>query len=47
MALLMGGAMAVVMLGFMWGMHQNTRVNVGILAGASVLMGAALFLSRL
>jgi len=46
MALLMGGAMAVVMLAFMWSMHQNTRVNVGILAGAFVLMGVALFLSR-
>jgi hypothetical protein len=46
MALLMGGAMAVVMLGFMWGMHQNKRVNVAILAGAVALMGAALALSR-
>jgi len=46
MALLMGGAMAVVMLAFMWSMHKDTRVNIGILAGAFVLMGVALFLSR-
>jgi hypothetical protein len=46
MALLMGGAMAVVMLSFMWGMHANRRVNVAILAGSFVLMGGALWLSR-
>jgi hypothetical protein len=46
MALLMGGAMAVVMLAFMWGMHKNRRVNIGIVAGAVVLMGVALWLSR-
>lgn len=46
MALLMGGAMAVVMLSFMLGMHRNRRVNIAILAGAFVLMGVALWLSR-
>jgi hypothetical protein len=46
MALLMGGAMAVVMLGFMWGMHQNRRINLLIIAGAVVLMGVSLWLSR-
>jgi uncharacterized membrane protein YsdA (DUF1294 family) len=46
MALLMGGSMAVVMLGFMWGMHKNTKVNVGIVAASLALMGLALFLSR-
>lgn len=46
MALLMGGAMAVVMLGFMWQMHRNVRVNLAILAAAFTLMGAALWLSR-
>lgn len=46
MALLMGGAMAVVMLGFMWGMHRDTRANVLILAGAVALMATALWLSR-
>jgi hypothetical protein len=46
MALLMGGAMAMVMLAFMWSMHPDRKVNVGILAGAAVLMGVALWLSR-
>jgi hypothetical protein len=46
MALLMGGAMTAVMLGFMWGMHKNFKFNVAILAGACVLMGGALWLSR-
>lgn len=46
MALLMGGAMAVVMLSFMWSMHRNRRVNVAILAGAFMLMAGALWLSR-
>jgi hypothetical protein len=46
MALLMAGAMAIVMLGFMWGMHRNTRVNVAIVLGGFALMGAALWLSR-
>jgi hypothetical protein len=46
MALLMGGAMALVMIGFMWSMYENTRVNVGIVAGGVVLMAVALFLSR-
>jgi hypothetical protein len=46
MALLMGGAMGVVMLGFMWSMHKNIMVNVGIVAGAVCLMAVALWLSR-
>ncbi|HVM07715.1 MAG TPA: DUF305 domain-containing protein [Acidimicrobiales bacterium] len=46
MALLMGGAMGVVMLGWMWGMHKNVKINVGIIAGAFVLMAIALWLSR-
>jgi hypothetical protein len=47
MALLMGGAMAVIMLGFMWGMmYKNTRWNIAIVVGALVLAGSALFLSR-
>ncbi|CAN5790931.1 hypothetical protein BH23ACT12_BH23ACT12_20350 [soil metagenome] len=46
MALLMGGAMAVVMLSFMWSMHRIVLVNVAILGAAFVLMGAALWLSR-
>jgi len=46
MALLMGGAMGVVMLGFMWRMHGNVKMNLGILAAAFVLMGTGLWLSR-
>lgn len=46
MALLMGGAMAIVMLGFMWSMHPKRNVNIAILGGAAVLMGVALWLSR-
>jgi uncharacterized protein (DUF305 family) len=46
MSLLMGGAMAVIMLGFMWGMHKNRTVNVGILVAGFALMAAALWLSR-
>ena len=46
MALLMAGAMAVVMLGFMWGMHRSVRVNIAIVLGGLTLMGAALWLSR-
>ncbi len=46
MALLMAGAMAIVMLGFMWGMYSHTRVNVAIVAGGLALMGSALWLSR-
>ena len=46
MALLMGGAMAVVMLGFMWSMHGNLKANLAIFGAAFVLMGVALWLSR-
>jgi hypothetical protein len=46
MALLMGGAMAIVMLAFMWGMYKSTRVNVAIVIGGLLLMGGALWLSR-
>ncbi len=46
MALLMGGAMAVVMLGFMWSMHSNLKVNLAIFGAAFALMGVALWLSR-
>lgn len=46
MALIMGGAMAVVMLGFMWSMHGDLKVNLAIVGTAFVLMGVALWLSR-
>lgn len=47
MALLMGSAMAIIMLGFMWGMmYKNVRLNLAIVAGAIVLGLVALWLSR-
>jgi uncharacterized protein (DUF305 family) len=46
MALMMGGAMGVIMLGFMLGMYKNRRINIAIFAGAAVLFGISLFLVR-
>lgn len=46
MAILMGAAMAVVMMGFMGRMYENRRANVGILAGGVLLFGVALWLVR-
>lgn len=47
MALLMGAAMALVMLAFMAGMmYKNRRVNAAIVVGALLLGTAALSLSR-
>lgn len=46
MALVMGAAMAVVMLGFMLGMYSNNRLNVGIFVGSIVLFAVALWLAR-
>ena len=43
MAVLMGSAMAIIMLGFMWGMmYRNTKVNIAIVVGA-LIVGAAAF----
>ena len=47
MAILMGSAMAIIMLGFMWGMmYRNLKVNVAIIVLALVVGGTALWLSR-
>lgn len=47
MAVLMGCAMAVVMLGFMWSsMYANRTVNVAMVVAAVVLGGAAFALSQ-
>ena len=46
MALLMGAAMAVIMLVFMFGMYKDKRLNVGILAGAVVIFAISLWLVR-
>ena len=46
MAVLMGAAMALVMLLFMWGMYPNRRVNLTFLAASAVVFIAALWLVR-
>ncbi|MGC5583433.1 DUF305 domain-containing protein [Ornithinimicrobium sp. W1665] len=47
MALIMGSAMAIIMLAFMWGMmYKNVAVNLAIMAGALVLGLTALWLAR-
>jgi uncharacterized protein (DUF305 family) len=46
MALVMGAAMAVVMLGFMWSMYKSTRINALIIAGSVIVFAAALWLVR-
>lgn len=46
MALIMGAAMAIVMLAFMMGMYKNKRANIGILAGATAVFALALWLVR-
>jgi hypothetical protein len=46
MALLMGSAMAIIMLGFMWRMYPNRAINLVIVGAALVLGVSALWLSR-
>lgn len=46
MALLMGAAMAFVMMGFMWHMHPRRGLNVAILAGSAAVFALALWLVR-
>jgi hypothetical protein len=46
MALLMGAAMAIVMLGFMWSMYGNRRSNVAILAVSAIVFAGSLYLVR-
>lgn len=46
MALVMGATMAVVMLGFMWGMYKNTRANVAIVVAAVSVFAVSLTLVR-
>ncbi|MFH5803085.1 DUF305 domain-containing protein [Alienimonas sp. DA493] len=46
MALLMGATMAVIMMGFMWKMHENKKANFGVLAAAAVVFGLTLWLVR-
>lgn len=46
MTLIMGAAMAVIMLSFMRDMYKNTKVNIGIYVGSVVIFLLALFLVR-
>jgi len=46
MALVMGAAMAIIMLAFMHGMYGDKRHNTAIFAGAAVLSAVALWLVR-
>ena len=46
MAIVMGAAMAVIMLGFMWNMYPNVRVKTGILMGSAMVFALALWLVR-
>ena len=46
MALMMGGAMGVIMLGFMLGMYRNRRLNIAIFIGAAALFAISLWLVR-
>jgi hypothetical protein len=46
MALIMGSAMAVIMLSFMLHMHPNRRVNLAIYLGSAVVFALALWLVR-
>ncbi len=46
MAFVMGAVMAIIMMGFMWGMYKNTKLNIAIMAGGVAVFGLALFLVR-
>ncbi|UVW28032.1 DUF305 domain-containing protein [Massilia sp. H6] len=46
MALLMGAAMAIIMLGFMRHMYKNKKANAAIFIGAAIVIAASLWLVR-
>lgn len=46
MALLMGAVMAVIMMGFMWGMYKNKKANFAIVSISLVVSAAALSFVR-
>ncbi|MEQ8354000.1 MAG: DUF305 domain-containing protein [Kiloniellaceae bacterium] len=46
MVLYMGAAMALIMLGYMWGMYTNKTLNYSIVGGAVLLFAVALWLVR-
>lgn len=46
MALLMGAAMAIIMLGFMWRMYRNRTANIAILVASGAAFAVSLWLVR-
>lgn len=46
MAVLMGAAMALIMIAFMWGMYGNRRLNAVIVAISALVFALALWLVR-
>ena len=46
MVFVMGAAVAVVMLGFMWTMYKNTRANLAIFRLSFLIFAGALWLVR-
>ena len=46
MAIVMGAAMGIVMLGFMLSMYTDRRMNIAILVGSAALFGFCLWLVR-
>lgn len=46
MALVMGAAMAIVMIGFMWPMYRNAAANLGIVVAGLLVFAGALWLVR-
>ena len=46
MAFVMGATMAIIMLGFMFGMYRSRAVNIGIFAGAALVFALSLWLVR-
>mgnify|MGYP001118528412 CR=1 FL=1 len=46
MALVMGATMAVIMLGFMWSMYRDTRINLAVIGASIVIFALSLWLVR-
>src|SRR5215475_10622120 len=46
MALIMGAVMAIIILGLMWTMYENTRANIAIVVASVIVFAAALWLVR-
>lgn len=46
MAIVMGAVMALIMLGFMWGMYPRKGTNVAIAISSAVVFAGALWLVR-